>query len=109
MGEETVNYNQLRNRSPWHAARVIRSGRVLLIPAGDQAPGGRPVAPQAGRLVLGERCSVAAADASLIETPACGTYLHVVRATRLDAEEGSAVAVEPGLYQVIRTQQETEP
>jgi hypothetical protein len=63
------------------------------------------VAPQADRLVLGDCCSIAAADASLIETPACGTYLRVIRATRLDADEGGAVAVEPGLYQVIRTQE----
>jgi hypothetical protein len=84
---------------------VIRSGRVLLVPAGDQAPDGRAVAPQAGRLVLADRCSVAAADASLIETPACGTYLRVARATQLEAGEGSAVAVEPGLYQVIRTEE----
>jgi hypothetical protein len=78
---------------------------VLLIPTGDQTPAGREVAPQAGRLVLGDRSSIAAADASLIETPACGTYLRVDRATQLDTDEGSAVAVEPGLYQVIRTQE----
>jgi hypothetical protein len=84
---------------------MIRSGHVLLVPAGDQAPGGRAVAPQAGRLVLGDHCSIAAADASLIETPACGTYLRVDRATQLDADEGTAVAVKPGLYQVIRTQE----
>ncbi len=83
---------------------MIRSGDVLLVPAGDQALGGREVAPQAGRLVLGNHCSIAAANASLIETPACGTYLRVDCATQLDADEGSAVAVEPGLYQVIRTQ-----
>lgn len=90
--------------SAWHAERVIRSGRVLLVPAGDQAPGGREVAPQAGRLVLGDRCFVASDDASLVETQACGTYLRVDRATRLDTGEGPAVVVEPGLYQVIRTQ-----
>lgn len=76
---------------------------MLLVPAGDQAPGGSEVPPRAGRLVLGDHCSVAAADASLIETPACGTYLRVDRTTQLDADEGSTVAVEPGLYQVIRT------
>jgi hypothetical protein len=84
---------------------VIRSGRVLLVPAGDQAPGGREVAPHGGRLVLGHRCSIAAADGALIETPACGTYLRVDRATQLDEDEEQAVAVEPGLYQVIRTQE----
>jgi hypothetical protein len=84
---------------------MIRSGRVLLISAGDQAPDGREVAPQAGRLVLGDRSSVAAADGTLIETPACGTYLRVDRATQLDADDGTAVAVEPGLYQVVRTQE----
>jgi hypothetical protein len=83
---------------------VIRSGRVLLVPAGDQTPDGREVEPEAGRLVLADRCAVAAADASLIETAACGTYLRVVRATQL-VDEGGAVAVEPGLYQVIRTQE----
>ena len=78
---------------------------MLLIPAGDQVPDGREVAPQAGRLLLGDRCSVAAADASLIETPACGTYLRVDCAAQLEADDGSAVAVEPGLYQVIRRQE----
>jgi len=78
---------------------------MLLIPAGDQAPEGREVAPRAGRLVLGDRSSIAAAHACLIETPACGTYLRVDRTTNLDAEDGPAVAVEPGLYQVIRTQE----
>jgi hypothetical protein len=84
---------------------VIRSGQVLLIPAGDQTPDGREVTAEAGRLVLGDRSSIAAADASLIETPACGTYLRVDRTTHLDADDGSAVDVEPGLYQVIRTQE----
>ena len=83
---------------------MIRSGQVLLIPAGDQAPDGREVAPQAGRLVLGDRSSIAAADASLIETAACGTYLRVERTTDLVAGDEPAVAVEPGLYQVIRAQ-----
>jgi hypothetical protein len=82
---------------------VIRSGRVLLVPAGDQTPGGHEVLPQAGRLVLGDHCFIAAADASLIETPACGTYLRVDRATQLDIGEESGIAVEPGLYQVVRT------
>jgi hypothetical protein len=45
------------------------------------------------------------ATGALIETPACGTYLHVDRATQLDAGEASSVAVEPGLYQVISTQE----
>ena len=83
---------------------MIKSGRVVLVPAGDQAPPGRATAPQDGRLELGDSCSIAAADGSLIETPACGTYLRVDRATQLETGRGSAVAVEPGLYQVIRTQ-----
>jgi hypothetical protein len=82
---------------------MIRSGHVLLVPAGDQAPDGREVAPQADRADIGDRCSIAATDASLIETPACGTYLRVDRATRLDDDDGTAVAVETGPYQVIRT------
>ena len=84
---------------------MIRSGRVLLVPAGDQAPGGRELAPHDGRLELGDSCSIAATDGSLIETPACGTYLRVDRATQIETDDGSAVAVEPGLYQVIRTQE----
>lgn len=82
---------------------MIRLGRVLLIPAGDQAPGGRQVAPEQDRLDLGDRCSVDAGDATLIETPACGVYLRVDRATQLRSDELAAVAVEPGLYQVIRS------
>jgi hypothetical protein len=77
---------------------------VLLVPAGDQAMDGREVAPEAGRLVLADRASIPAADGSLIETLACGTYLRVDRTTHLDAGEGPPVAVEPGLYQVIRSQ-----
>jgi hypothetical protein len=81
-------------------------------PIGPRAarPRGRPGARadatwQTDRLVLGARCPIAAADASLIETPVCGAYLRVDRATRLDTDEGGAVAVEPGIYQVIRTQE----
>lgn len=84
---------------------MIKSGRLLLVPAGDQAPGGHEVAPHAGHLVLGDHCFVAADDASLVETQACGTYLRVDRATRLDTDDGTWVAVEPGLYQVIWTQE----
>lgn len=89
---------------------MIRLGRVVLVPAGDQAPAGRRVAAEAGRLVLAgdeaaeDRCSVAAADAELIETPACGVYLRVWRPTRIAAGGQAAVEVESGLYQVIRKQ-----
>src|SRR5262249_9084894 len=83
-GGQPLQALSLSSRRSWHARRVIRSGRVLLVPAGDPAPGGREVTPEDGRLVLDERCSVAATDASLIETPACGVYLRVDRATQLE-------------------------
>ena len=60
--------------------------------------------PQAGRLLLSDGSSIEAANARLIETPACGMYLRVDRTTHLYPDDGPAVAVEPGLYQVIRTQ-----
>ncbi len=88
---------------------VVRLGRVSLVPAGEQAPAGQTVAAEDGRLVLvgdgatDDRCSVAAADAELIETAACGVYLRVARATRLEAGAQAAM-IEPGLYQVIRRQ-----
>jgi hypothetical protein len=87
---------------------MIRFGRVLLVPAGDQAPAGRQVAADGGRLDLGggdgaeEHCWIAAEDAELIETPACGKYLRVGRRTRLEGVDQAAAEVEPGLYQVIR-------
>ena len=90
-------------------AAVIRFGRVLLVPAGDQAPAGRQVAADGGRLDLsgggaGEHCWVAADDAELIETPACGMYLRIGRPTRLEGADQAPAEVEPGLYQVIRKQ-----
>jgi hypothetical protein len=87
---------------------TLSFGRVVLVPAGEQAPAGQRVAAEDDRLVLaagdgaGDRWSVAAADAELIETPACGTYLRVGRATEARAGEQPPVALEPGLYQVIR-------
>jgi hypothetical protein len=78
---------------------------VVLVPAGDQTPGGREVTPQHDQLDLGDRCSIAADDATLIETPACGVYLRVDRASLLRSDDRPAVAVEPGLYQVIRSQE----
>ena len=89
---------------------MITVGRVLLVPAGEQAPAGRAVAAEGGRVDLGgglaeDRCWVAADDAELIDTPACGTYLRVRRPARIERPGQPPVAVEPGLYQVIRTQQ----
>ncbi len=86
---------------------MIRLGRVLLVPAGDQAPAGRQVAAQAGRLRLdgggaAEDCWIAANDAELIETDACGTYLRIGRPARIEHAAQAAVEVAPGLYQVIR-------
>lgn len=89
---------------------MIRLGPVVLVPAGDQAPQGRQLAAEEGRLVLaaggptGDRCSIAARDAELIESAACGTYLRVGRATPIEVGERKVVDVEPGLYQVIRKQ-----
>jgi hypothetical protein len=86
---------------------VIGLGRVVLIPTDDQAPAGRQLPAEDGRLELDgeegveERCSVSADDAELIETAACGVYLRVARPTRVE-RGGEAVEVEPGLYQVIR-------
>jgi hypothetical protein len=88
--------------------RVIGLGRVVLVPAGDQAPAGRRVGGTGGRLGLGggdvpeDCCWVAADDAELIETEACGTYLRVRRPARVERAGEAAVDVEPGLYQVIR-------
>lgn len=89
---------------------VIRFGRVVLIPAADQAPAGRSVAAEGGRLDLAggdameDSYWVAANDAELIETEACGIYLRVARPTRIEAADQTEVAVDPGLYQVIRKQ-----
>jgi hypothetical protein len=85
---------------------ALSFGRVTLVPAGDQAPAGRRVDADDGRLVLAggaAGCWVAAADAQLIETSACGTYLRVGRTTEVRAGDRPAGALEPGLYQVIRT------
>lgn len=79
---------------------------VVLVPAGDQAPVGRRLDPNEGRLNLGggeaaDGCWVAAEDAELIETDACGLYLRVGRATQVD-DGGRTADVGPGVYQVIR-------
>ena len=89
---------------------MIRQGRVILIPAGEQAPAGRLLDAEAGRLLLDDgaaaedRCSVSADDAELIETPACGLYLRVNQPTQIEGGAQTPAAVEPGLYQVIRKQ-----
>jgi hypothetical protein len=89
---------------------MIRFGQVVLIPAGDQAPAGRLVPAEGGRLDLAggdameDRYWVAANDAELIETEACGMYLRVGRPTRIEGADQTEVAVDPGLYQVIRKQ-----
>jgi hypothetical protein len=86
---------------------VIRLGRWLLIPAGDQGVAGRRLTAEGGRLALGgqeeagEGCWVAAEDAELIETAGCGTYLRLGGPGRVEAA-GEAVGLEPGLYQVVR-------
>jgi hypothetical protein len=85
---------------------VIELGTVVLVPAGGQAPAGRRLAPEDGRLSVGgdapaDDCWVAADDAQLVETDACGLYLLVDRATRVQGACGAA-DLEPGVYQVIR-------
>ncbi len=85
---------------------MIELGKVVLVPAGDQAPVGRRLAAEDGRLSLvgeagDEGCWVAAGDAELIETDACGLYLRVGSPTRVEGA-GRAADVEPGVYQVIR-------
>jgi hypothetical protein len=84
---------------------TLSLGRVVLVPAGEQAQAGRRVEAEGDRLMLaaGEPWSVASADAELIETSACGTYLRVGRPTEARAGEQPPVALEPGLYQVVRT------
>lgn len=83
---------------------------MLLVPAGDQAPAGRLLPPDDERLVLAagdaaeDACSVPAADAQLIETPACGLYLCVRRATAISGGGEAPAEVAPGLYQLIHRQ-----
>ena len=92
---------------------MIRFGQVVLIPTGEQAPAGRLVAAEGGHLDLGggdaiqDHYWIAAKDAELIETDACGIYLRVARPTRIEAADQTEVAVDPGLYQVIRKQRRT--
>ena len=83
---------------------------MVLVPAGDQTPSGQSLAAERGRLRLSgeewpleDQCWVAAGDAELVDTDACGLYLRVVRPTLLQGWASQA-EVEPGLYQVIRTQ-----
>ncbi len=112
MRKQTFAY-RLSRISPYGRAQgtvieVIRLGRVTLVPAGDQAPAGRRLPEEGGRLVLdagdeaADRCSVAADHAELIETPACGLYLRVGRPTLIEAGTQTPATVAPGLYQVIR-------
>jgi hypothetical protein len=82
---------------------MISVGRLLLVPAGDQAPAGERVLPADGRLELGAGGWLAAssAEAELIETQACGTYLRLGAPARIDCA-GAAAEVAAGVYQVVR-------
>jgi hypothetical protein len=83
---------------------MIRTAGLLLVPAGDHAPAGRRVEPDAGRLVLGleGRCWVAAAGAELIETDGCGLYLRLDGPTALEGVDEELAELPQGVYQVIR-------
>ena len=91
---------------------MIRLGSVVLVPAGEQSATGTVIAPERGRLELSrseapyaERVWVAADAGELVETDACGLYLRMDRAARLETgDDDSGPEVTPGLYQVIRKQ-----
>jgi hypothetical protein len=51
---------------------------------------------------LEDQCWVAADDADLVETDACGLYLRVGRPTFVQGWDSRA-DLAPGLYQVVRT------
>lgn len=96
------------------ATLMVRQGDVLLVQTSRQLPLFRPTADQHGPVVLakGEKTGhahvVPASDAYLEFRPtAIGpqSWLLVHRPTMLTHEEHSAIALEPGEYQVVIQQQ----
>ena len=87
---------------------MFRQGDVLLVRV-DEAPEGRRVKPQRGRLILaegeatGHNHSVAVRDAELIDAGAKGVFLRIMAgATTLDHQEHASVTLPAGDYKIVR-------
>ena len=89
--------------------KQIRQGDVLLVPVKQLPEHVRPVAPEAGRVVLahgevtGHAHSVDAAVARLFAVSGVeDRFLRVETATAVTHEEHDALPLDPGLYRVVR-------
>ncbi len=89
--------------------RQYRQGDVLLVKTRRQElPGATPVPRDQGRIVLalgeatGHAHAVVAAGAELLERADGERYLRVDGPAELTHEEHGTIALEPGLYRVIR-------
>jgi hypothetical protein len=93
-------------------ANHYRQGDILLIPV-DEAPEGRRIEAEHGRLILargevtGHHHSVACEAGELIGA-AEGVFLRIMAPTTLDHQEHASVALPPGTYRV-RRQREYAP
>lgn len=91
---------------------MFRQGDILLV-AVPEAPEGKRVKAEQGRLILargevtGHHHSVAVQDAELIEA-AEGVFLRIMNATTLDHQEHGSITLAPGDYRVGR-QREYQP
>jgi hypothetical protein len=91
---------------------MFRQGDLLLVKV-PEAPEGKRVKPERGRLILargevtGHHHSVAVQEAELIEA-AEGVFLRVMSATDLEHQEHGTIRLEPGIWQVTR-QREYSP
>lgn len=92
---------------------MFRQGDLLLVRV-PEAPEGRQVEAEHGRLILargevtGHHHSVAMADAELIVTDAEAVFLRIMAETSLEHQEHGAITLEPGVYRVDR-QREYQP
>lgn len=86
----------------------------LLIERTTAAPKGRPVAPEAGRLILargeatGHHHSVPATAAMLTLDAGGVMYLTIDQLTAVEHQEHAPIALEPGTYRVTRQREWTD-
>lgn len=93
--------------------QMFRQGDLLLVRV-DEAPEGRRLKAECGRLILargevtGHHHSVAVQDAELIVTDAEAVFLRIMAPTPLEHQEHAPITLQPGDYRVTR-QREYQP
>lgn len=96
--------------------QLIRQGDVLVVPCDSIPEAAKPVARDAGRVVLaygevtGHAHAIAAPEATLLSVSENERFLRIVGSApvTLAHEEHSAIAIAPGTYRVIRQREWTD-